>query len=184
VLTTFPFPTNVAQGGNQRTILIGGDQAVDWPVEPDFTTPNLAIPADGAVCYLSTLTVPLDCVSFGSFSQPTSPLPTGSPASARTRCSARSRRAVRHSSSPGTTRTTRPPTSRSLRRHRATTRRRRPRRAATPPLRRRRSPSSPGSAPASARPGSRSNRASADRASSASSTAAASNRASRRSGSG
>jgi hypothetical protein len=82
VLTTFPFPTNVAQGGNQRTILIGGDQAVDWPVEPDFTTPNLAIPADGAVCYLSTLTVPLDCVSFGSFSQPTSPLPTGSPAPA------------------------------------------------------------------------------------------------------
>ncbi len=83
VLTTFAFPHSVVNGGNQRTILVGRDDAVDpWPVEPDFTTPDLAIPADGAVCYLSTLTAPLDCVSFGSFSQPTSPLLTGSPAQA------------------------------------------------------------------------------------------------------
>lgn len=82
VETTFPFPRSVVNGGNQRTILVGRDENVDWPVEPDFTTPDLVIPADGAVCYLSTLTVPLDCVSFGGFSQPASPLPTGTPAPA------------------------------------------------------------------------------------------------------
>ena len=79
VLTTFTFPNSVAQGGNQRTILVGGAA-----VEPDFTTPDLEIPSGGgAVCYLDTLILPpLDCVAFGSFSQPTSPLPTGNPAPA------------------------------------------------------------------------------------------------------
>ena len=87
VLTTFPFPHNVVNGSNQRTILVGRDDPVDWPVEPDFTTDQMSLDgAGGAVCYLDKLDLqPLDCVSFGGFSQPpppASPLPTGSPAPA------------------------------------------------------------------------------------------------------
>jgi hypothetical protein len=83
VLGTFAFPQSVDKGDNQRTILIGRDEAVDWPSAPDFTTDQMIIPADGAVCYLDTLILPpLDCVSFGSFSQPASPLPTGTAAPA------------------------------------------------------------------------------------------------------
>jgi hypothetical protein len=75
---TFQFPNSVANGGNQRTILIGGDEAVDWPVEPDFTTDQMVITGDGAVCYLDTLILPpLDCVSYGSFAPASLVLPTG-----------------------------------------------------------------------------------------------------------
>jgi len=82
VQTTFTFPMSVPQGGNQRTILIGADDPVSWPVSPDFATPDLEIGSDGAVCYLDTLILPpLDCVSFGDFPSP-SLLPTGTPAAA------------------------------------------------------------------------------------------------------
>jgi hypothetical protein len=78
--STFELPASVPRGDNQRTILIGRDEAVTWPVEPDFTTPNLVIGSDGAVCYLDTLILPpLDCVSFGAFMNAPS-LPTGTPA--------------------------------------------------------------------------------------------------------
>jgi hypothetical protein len=82
VLGTFEFPTSVSNGDNQRTILIGRDEPVSWPVEPDFTTDQMIVPGDGAVCYLNTLILPpLDCVSFGNFA-PSTPLPTGDPAPA------------------------------------------------------------------------------------------------------
>jgi hypothetical protein len=79
---TFEFPGNVDNGDNQRSILIGRDEPVSWPVEPDFTTDQLIISGSGAVCYLNTLILPpLDCVSFGNFA-PSTPLPTGDPAPA------------------------------------------------------------------------------------------------------
>jgi len=82
VRTTFQFPANVLQDGDQRTILVGRDEPVGWPVTPDFTTADLEVGADGAVCYLDTLILPpFDCVSFGEFPAP-SPLPTGTPAPA------------------------------------------------------------------------------------------------------
>jgi hypothetical protein len=82
VQSTFQFPASVPQGGSQRTILVGRDEAVSWPTEPDFTTPELAIGAGGAVCYLNMLGLaPLDCVSFGAFTN-TPSLPTGTPAPA------------------------------------------------------------------------------------------------------
>jgi hypothetical protein len=78
--TTFQFPSSVPQGGNQRTILIGSDDPVSWPSQPDFTTSELMIGSDGAVCFLDTLILPpLDCVSFGGYMD-TSNLPTGTPA--------------------------------------------------------------------------------------------------------
>jgi hypothetical protein len=78
---TFQFPNSVVNGGNQRTILIGRDEAVDWPVEPDFKTDQMIITGDGAVCYLDTLILPpLDCVSYGSFAPASLVLPTGTPA--------------------------------------------------------------------------------------------------------
>lgn len=80
VQSTFQFPASVAQGGNQRTILVGRDETVSWPAQPDFTTADLVVATNGAVCYLDTLAFPpLDCVSFGTFPTP-SPLPTGTPA--------------------------------------------------------------------------------------------------------
>lgn len=82
VLGTYAFSANAGSGEDQRTILVGRDEAVTWPVEPDFTTDQMIIPADGAVCYLNTLALaPLDCVSFGNFA-PSTPLPTGDPAPA------------------------------------------------------------------------------------------------------
>lgn len=82
VQSTFRFPASVAQGGNQRTILVGRDEAVSWPVEPDFTTPDVAIGSSGAACYLDTLLLPpIDCVSFGTFTN-TPSLPTGTAAPA------------------------------------------------------------------------------------------------------
>ena len=80
--STFQFPSGVAQGGSQRTILIGRDETVAWPVEPDFKTPEIVVGAGGAVCYLDTLLLPpIDCVSYGTFAN-TPSLPTGTPASA------------------------------------------------------------------------------------------------------
>jgi hypothetical protein len=82
VLETFHFPANVAQGGNQRTILVGRDVAVTWPSQPDFRTPEVVVDSDGAACYLDTLLLPpIDCVSYGTFAN-TPSLPTGTPASA------------------------------------------------------------------------------------------------------
>lgn len=82
---TFEFPAGVGNGQNQRTILVGRDEAVSWPVEPDFTTPEMVIGASGAVCYLDTLDTliaPIDCVSFGAFDNSALALPTGNPAPA------------------------------------------------------------------------------------------------------
>ena len=76
----FQFPTDVGQGGNQRTILIGRDEAVTWPVQPDFVTPNLLVRGNGAACFLDTLVLPpIDCVAWGTWSA-TAPPGTGATA--------------------------------------------------------------------------------------------------------
>lgn len=81
IRSTFEFPGSVSNGQNQRTILVGRDDGA-VPGPPDFTTADLVIPADGAVCYLNTLILPpIDCVSFGAFDN-SAGLPTGTPAPA------------------------------------------------------------------------------------------------------
>ena len=81
-------PSNVPNGQNQRTILIGdtGVQAATG-VSPDFTFSNLLIPSQGSVCWLSTSSgTPstdqgLDCVSISdSWGATPPPSPTGTPA--------------------------------------------------------------------------------------------------------
>jgi hypothetical protein len=82
VLSTFNFPANVPGADNQQSILIGHNDPVGWPVTPDFTTADLEIGGAGAVCYLDTpILPPLDCVSFGAFTNAAA-LPTGTPAPA------------------------------------------------------------------------------------------------------
>ena len=88
-LSTFQFPANVAEGGNQRTILVARDP-VPMPVTPDFVattsggTNDLAIASNGAVCYLQSIAPAsgIDCVSFGAFAgfSGGAPSPTGTPA--------------------------------------------------------------------------------------------------------
>jgi hypothetical protein len=83
VLATFTFPSDVPAGQNQRTIYVARD---DGPAlgAPDFVSPNLVIPQDGAVCFGTAfgLGQAIDCVSFGSFSGVLGgdPSPIGSPA--------------------------------------------------------------------------------------------------------
>jgi hypothetical protein len=74
---TFTFPSAVANGADQATILIG-DSGVQsaFGVAPDLTDAGFAIdPAGGAACWAGSL----DCVSWGSFSGST-PSASGSPA--------------------------------------------------------------------------------------------------------
>lgn len=58
---TFAIPSDVAQGGSQRSILLA-TQAVNG-AEPDFTLPGRLLEADGgAVCFSN-----FDCVHWGSY---------------------------------------------------------------------------------------------------------------------
>lgn len=74
---TFTFGSDVANGADQQTILIG-DSGVQsaFGVAPDLTDPGLAISATGgAACWAGSI----DCVSWGAFSGST-PSASGSPA--------------------------------------------------------------------------------------------------------
>jgi hypothetical protein len=68
VLGTFQFPSNAASGQNQRTVYVSRDDGTP-PIPADFTSPNLIVPDDGAVCYGINFTpsAAIDCVAFGSF---------------------------------------------------------------------------------------------------------------------
>jgi|GEM_PF-472440 len=74
---TFTFPSSLANGANQQTILVG-DSGVEaaFGVKPDLADAGFALAAaGGAACWDSTL----DCVSWGAFAGST-PSATGSPA--------------------------------------------------------------------------------------------------------
>jgi len=78
VVDSFTIPANVANGGDQRTILLGSNDAgTGFGVTPDFTYggPNLDS-AGGAVCYAA-----IDCLAWGSFAG-TLPSTAGPPAPA------------------------------------------------------------------------------------------------------
>jgi len=64
VIDSYTIPANVANGGDQRTILLGSnDAAAGFGVTPDFTYGGANLDsAGGAVCYAA-----LDCVAWGSF---------------------------------------------------------------------------------------------------------------------
>jgi hypothetical protein len=80
VLTTFTFAGGVANGENQRTVLVADDgYAAGFPSgpAPDRTHAALNLPAGGgAICFAG-----VDCVAWGNFSGTVSPSP-GTPASA------------------------------------------------------------------------------------------------------
>jgi hypothetical protein len=82
-MSTFQFPSNVASGENQRTVYISRDDGTP-PIQPDFTSPNLIVPNDGAVCYGLGFAPggAIDCVAFGSFAgfAGGAPSPVGTPA--------------------------------------------------------------------------------------------------------
>jgi hypothetical protein len=68
VLSTFTFPSDVANAANQRTIYVARDDAAPLGV-PDFVSPNLVLPNNGAVCFGQTFGAgqAIDCVSYGTF---------------------------------------------------------------------------------------------------------------------
>ena len=75
--SSFILPSDVANGGNQRTILIGDSGASGSPdfVIPGFGTSLLNVLSAGALCYSN-----IDCVSWGSFSNDAVlPSPAGVP---------------------------------------------------------------------------------------------------------
>jgi hypothetical protein len=76
VLGTFEFTSNAASGQNQRTVYVSRDDGTP-PIPADFTSPNLIVPNDGAVCYGINFTpgAALDCVAFGAFAG----FPAGAP---------------------------------------------------------------------------------------------------------
>ena len=78
VVDSFTIPANVANGGDQRTILLGSNDAgTGFGVTPDFTYGGANLDsAGGAVCYAA-----LDCVAWGSFAG-TLPSATGVAAAA------------------------------------------------------------------------------------------------------
>jgi hypothetical protein len=78
LLGTSTIPSNVTNGQNQRTVLIGGPAAPGSPdyVDAVFPTYFSTISAGGAVCWET-----LDCVSWGNFSGSLGS-PTGTPAAA------------------------------------------------------------------------------------------------------
>jgi hypothetical protein len=77
--STFQFPSNVANGANQATILVAHDAST---IGADFTSINLrVVNTNGATCFLDT-TVPLsglDCVDWGIPMGGTLPSQAGSP---------------------------------------------------------------------------------------------------------
>jgi hypothetical protein len=80
VLSTFTFPANVANGENQRTILVsdGGPIAAT----PDFADPALNVATGGgSVCFLTLPSSGIDCVAYGATLPPSgNPSPVGTPA--------------------------------------------------------------------------------------------------------
>ncbi len=85
IQTTFTFPNDVPLGENQRTIYIARDDGPPLGT-PDFTTPNLILTNDGAVCYGAAFgpAQAIDCVSYGAFPGVVGgdPSPMGTPAPA------------------------------------------------------------------------------------------------------
>ncbi len=79
---TFTFPGDVANGQNQRTILLASQGSIG--VTPDFVAPtaNFIPGPNASVCFIDTLpSNGIDCVSFGNAVAPnTTPSPVGSPA--------------------------------------------------------------------------------------------------------
>lgn len=86
VLSTFQFPTSVANGQNQRTILIADGPTVAGGAPPDFNAAgnlNVVEGSSGAVCFIDQLpSQGIDCVSFGFLNgiQGGNPSPVGDPA--------------------------------------------------------------------------------------------------------
>ena len=80
LLDTSTFPGKVANGENQRTLLVGDDGVqTSFGVVPDLVDSGLSLaPAGGAVCWNAGGT-PADCVAWGSFSGKLVD-PAGSPA--------------------------------------------------------------------------------------------------------
>jgi hypothetical protein len=70
----FQFPTNVANGENQRTILVGSPIGAT----PDFLVPGNLFPGPrGSVCFLSSLpTAGVDCASIGAGTAPPMGIPS------------------------------------------------------------------------------------------------------------
>jgi hypothetical protein len=81
--TTYQFPADAPNGGNQRSVLIADTNPIG--VIPDYVAPtaNLFPGPSGSVCYLASLTpapVGLDCVSIGATAPPVgTPSPVGTP---------------------------------------------------------------------------------------------------------
>ena len=80
LVATYTFPSNVANGANQSSILVATSDAISFFQVPADLAVTPAIPAAGGqVCYedidAPTIGI-LDCVSWGSFSAPP---PTGDP---------------------------------------------------------------------------------------------------------
>ena len=77
--TTYQFPSNVANGENQRTVLIGSPIGAT----PDFLVPGNLFPGPrGSVCFLDSLPFAgIDCVSIGTGTAAPMgiPSPVGSP---------------------------------------------------------------------------------------------------------
>jgi hypothetical protein len=80
VLTNFTIPGNVANGQNQRTILISDGGPIG--ATPDFSGPINVVSPAGSACFTdSAITVGVDCVSWGATLAPTGPpSPVGMPA--------------------------------------------------------------------------------------------------------
>ncbi|HEX2391766.1 MAG TPA: hypothetical protein VHI77_02490 [Solirubrobacterales bacterium] len=69
LLRSFSPPSDLKNGASQSTFLIADSEyAAQFPTAPapDFTDPNLNLPASGAVCWPKT-EPPEDCVSWGGF---------------------------------------------------------------------------------------------------------------------
>lgn len=84
---TFTFPSGVPNGDSQRTILVWRDEQPPPPaVVPDFTSPDLVLRNQGAVCFglAFGLGQAVDCVAYGAFAgfAGPAPSPVGSPAPA------------------------------------------------------------------------------------------------------
>jgi hypothetical protein len=88
VASTFTFPSDVAHGENQRTILVTRAPG-PFPVTPDFVataddpTGDLIVGEDRAMCFQSTVmpAVGIDCVSWGAYGGSSGkPSPMGDPA--------------------------------------------------------------------------------------------------------
>jgi hypothetical protein len=83
VLSTFTFPANVANGDNQRTILVADGGTIG--ATPDFVDASLNVAAGGgSVCFIDTLpSNGIDCISYGVTAPPSAnPSPVGTPAPA------------------------------------------------------------------------------------------------------